>query len=188
MIRMEDAQKSLELLLSLTIASPRHRTSGLYLTLYRAYDANLGRWVSRDPFKKSMFANLYGYVGNKPINSIDYLGLQSSEINNLVNLSNYVDVDPNNILDRLGSQMNSCPVNPAPSCTPDHPCLENPSPEQDECRMVPIFPLLGLEKLVCKKPSEWGDSEEPGEQPHTHEEWEEPVEVPRQPEIETTID
>ncbi len=75
-----------------------HTGSGLYLTLYRAYDANAGRWLNRDPlFNRDQIApkeisaleslkatrfgmneadNLYQYVYNRPINSIDKLGLR----------------------------------------------------------------------------------------------------------------
>jgi len=52
-----------------------HAQSGLYLTLYRAYDANLGRWLSRDPIGESGGMNFYAYVGNNPINAFDPLGL-----------------------------------------------------------------------------------------------------------------
>jgi RHS repeat-associated protein len=52
-----------------------HPASGLYLTQYRAYDPNLGRWVSRDPAGESGGANLYAYVGNSPQNAVDPLGL-----------------------------------------------------------------------------------------------------------------
>jgi RHS repeat-associated protein len=48
-----------------------HKASGLLLTLYRAYDANLGRWLSRDPIGEDGGMNLYGYVLNNPINLSD---------------------------------------------------------------------------------------------------------------------
>ena len=54
----------------------RHQASGLNLTLYRAYDANLGRWPSRDPIGERGGINLYGYVANNPVNAIDSLGLE----------------------------------------------------------------------------------------------------------------
>ncbi len=52
-----------------------HAASGLNLTLYRAYDAQLGRFISRDPIEESGGLNLYGYCGNDPTNQVDPLGL-----------------------------------------------------------------------------------------------------------------
>jgi len=52
-----------------------HQTSGLYLTKYRAYDPNTGRWLSRDPIGIRGGINLYGYVGNDPIYWNDPSGL-----------------------------------------------------------------------------------------------------------------
>jgi RHS repeat-associated protein len=52
-----------------------HTPSGLNLTKYRAYDAGLGRWLSRDPIEEDGGLNLYGYVGNNPPNITDPSGL-----------------------------------------------------------------------------------------------------------------
>jgi RHS repeat-associated protein len=86
-----------------------HARSGLYLTMYRAYNPTLGRWLSRDPIGSgsiiklknrreltlkptvlidptvpefvSKGANLYAYIGNDPTNKIDTLGLFASNPN-----------------------------------------------------------------------------------------------------------
>ena len=43
-----------------------HQPSGLHLALYRGYDADLGRWISRDPIGENGGINLYAYVFNEP--------------------------------------------------------------------------------------------------------------------------
>ncbi|HEX5152710.1 MAG TPA: RHS repeat-associated core domain-containing protein [Parafilimonas sp.] len=55
-----------------------HQASGLYLTLFRAYHVNLGRWLSRDPMKETEGTNLYAYVRNNPSNLLDPNGTSSS--------------------------------------------------------------------------------------------------------------
>jgi RHS repeat-associated protein len=52
-----------------------HAPSGLYLTWFRAYDAQTGRWLSRDPIGEAGGINLYGYVGGDPISWVDLFGL-----------------------------------------------------------------------------------------------------------------
>ncbi|PYM13244.1 MAG: hypothetical protein DME18_09465 [Verrucomicrobia bacterium] len=52
-----------------------HPASELNLTLYRAYDANLARWLSRDPIGEAGGPNLFAYVFNDSINLADPLGL-----------------------------------------------------------------------------------------------------------------
>ncbi|MBI4748153.1 MAG: hypothetical protein HY774_06665 [Acidobacteria bacterium] len=48
----------------------------LNLTWYRTYSPELGRWLSRDPIGEEGGINLYGYVENRVIDSIDPEGLQ----------------------------------------------------------------------------------------------------------------
>ncbi|OAI58867.1 hypothetical protein RSP795_22525 [Ralstonia solanacearum] len=56
-----------------------HAASGMYLTLFRAYDPGTGRWVSRDPIGERGGFNLYGYVHGNPVSLIDRLGLATRE-------------------------------------------------------------------------------------------------------------
>ena len=52
--------------------------AGLSAARFRIYDAEAGRWLSRDPLRKAELRegpNLYAYVANSPINAVDPLGL-----------------------------------------------------------------------------------------------------------------
>jgi RHS repeat-associated protein len=53
---------------------PRDTETGLYYYGYRYYDPLTGRWPSRDPIGERGGVNLYAFVGNNPINHLDYLG------------------------------------------------------------------------------------------------------------------
>jgi len=52
-----------------------HALSGLNLSRTRAYDASLGRFISRDPIGEDDDVNLYDYLKNSPTDGIDPLGL-----------------------------------------------------------------------------------------------------------------
>ncbi|MFO1492131.1 MAG: RHS repeat-associated core domain-containing protein [Kiritimatiellia bacterium] len=49
--------------------------TGLQAYHYRLYSPWLGRWLSRDPIGEAGGLNLYGMVGNNPVNAVDPLGL-----------------------------------------------------------------------------------------------------------------
>lgn len=53
----------------------QHAPSALGLAPLRGYDANLGRWLNRDPIGEAGGVNLYAYVGNRPLSAVDPLGL-----------------------------------------------------------------------------------------------------------------
>jgi RHS repeat-associated protein len=61
-----------------------HNPSGFYYFGYRFYDPATQRWLNRDPIGEQGGVNLYGYVGNDPINFIDPLGLSSIQAQVLV--------------------------------------------------------------------------------------------------------
>jgi RHS repeat-associated protein len=50
-----------------------HAPSGLHFAPFRAYSAELGRWLSRDPNEEEGGINLYGYVASNPANLVDRL-------------------------------------------------------------------------------------------------------------------
>ena len=52
-----------------------HAQSKLHLAPYRAYDADTGRWISRDLMQEFGGINLYGYLGGRAVSQRDSLGL-----------------------------------------------------------------------------------------------------------------
>jgi RHS repeat-associated protein len=57
-----------------------HSQSGLHLAPYRAYSADLGRWLSRDPRGELVGVDLFQYSKNAPISDVDPLGLATLQI------------------------------------------------------------------------------------------------------------
>jgi len=48
---------------------------GMYYYGYRFYSPRLGRWINRDPIEEQGGLNLYGFVGNRPVDATDFVGL-----------------------------------------------------------------------------------------------------------------
>src|SRR6185369_3143185 len=63
-----------------------HQNSGLSLYLYRAYDANLQRFINRDPIMELGGLHLYRFARNSPPNGFDRWGLDDAmdELNRLI--------------------------------------------------------------------------------------------------------
>lgn len=59
----------------ITVNNPIAGQTELVMTAYRAYDPQLGRWLSPDPLGEAGGINLYKYCKNNPIGSKDPLGL-----------------------------------------------------------------------------------------------------------------
>jgi len=55
---------------------PYDEVTGLSYYGYRFYNPALGRWMTRDPIGEKGGLNLYGFVGNNPVNRIDPFGLK----------------------------------------------------------------------------------------------------------------
>jgi RHS repeat-associated protein len=69
--------------------------TGLNYYGFRYYDPVHGRWLNRDPIGEAGGANLYGMVGNSPVNQVDVLGLKAPPFSTLttrVGLDNAVAV------------------------------------------------------------------------------------------------
>ena len=52
--------------------------------LYRDYDPGIGKWLNRDHIEEAGGLNLYGMVGNAPLNRIDFLGLADTELHHVI--------------------------------------------------------------------------------------------------------
>ena len=74
---------------------------GLYLTRYRAYDANLARWLSVDPIgvngllARQSLPNLYVYGSDNPLAFLDVLGLWQVTIGGAYGAGGYISFGKN---------------------------------------------------------------------------------------------
>lgn len=131
-----------------------HQRSGLNLTLHRAYNPSIGRWLSRDPIAENGGVNLYAYVENNPISRSDPTGLwqysgnwggpgwtsgrNQSELSNFPPNSNY-----------QGWQQ---PTNPVDRCYYWHDvCLHNAAREKNDNQRKCIRNFCDKDLSSCLK-------------------------------------
>jgi RHS repeat-associated protein len=75
-----------------------HNASGFYYFGYRFYDPATQRWLNRDPIGEEGGVNLYGYVGNNPVDNVDPLGLSSIHVQVAVAIAKGDLVAPESLL------------------------------------------------------------------------------------------
>nr|WP_320133180.1 LamG-like jellyroll fold domain-containing protein [uncultured Holophaga sp.] len=94
-----------------------HGQSGLNLAMFRAYDPNLGRWISRDPIEdiKGLslrylidILNLYTYVAGRVVNLTDRTGLSCGEQPASCPLNDKPNPNPNNDSNPSNAQLAQC--------------------------------------------------------------------------------
>lgn len=81
-----------------------HAGTTMHLTLYRAYTASQGRWLSRDPLGESEGTNLYQYVSNNPIDFIDRYGQDKTQA---IIIKHGLNKKPETVWKRLQRQLSN---------------------------------------------------------------------------------
>ncbi|WOO43393.1 RHS repeat-associated core domain-containing protein [Rubellicoccus peritrichatus] len=70
---------------------------------YRYYDAELGRWLNRDPIEEAGGLNLYGMLSNDALNKSDYLGMARQWINCTSQQQQFIEGLESNLVRRLNT-------------------------------------------------------------------------------------
>jgi RHS repeat-associated protein len=60
--------------------SSKRNIFGLYFFGFRFYDSELARWLTRDPINENGGQNLYSFVGNSPLQTVDPVGFCDGEL------------------------------------------------------------------------------------------------------------
>ena len=71
----------------LSSSTKRDDETGLLYYGFRYYLPGIGTWLSRDPIEEVGGLNLYGMVGNDPLNTIDFLGLADTELHHVIKIN-----------------------------------------------------------------------------------------------------
>ncbi|MDD2907836.1 MAG: polymorphic toxin type 33 domain-containing protein [Candidatus Gracilibacteria bacterium] len=79
---------------------------GLYYLRARYYDANLGRFISRDPIGQVDDVNLYSYVGNNVMNYVDLMGTEKKSIpDKIMDVFDFIGDNKNRIQYEFGKTL-----------------------------------------------------------------------------------
>ncbi len=94
--------------------------SKLDLTLYRVFDPEKGRWLSRDPLKEVVGLNLYSYVRNSTPNYFDEFGLCHGKVPTEAPKTPYYGnwLGPGNYINCHGDPLP--PISPLDACAMHH--------------------------------------------------------------------
>ena len=96
--------------------------AGLYYYGFLFYEPNLQRWLNQDPLGEDGGINLYGFVGNDPVNSFDpfglfppggYLGGPSGHVNFEKGGAAFVRNTPEESKAVIKAQVAACAIQPA---------------------------------------------------------------------------
>ncbi|WP_247688850.1 RHS repeat-associated core domain-containing protein [Ralstonia pseudosolanacearum] len=124
-----------------------HAASGMYLTLFRAYDPGTGRWVSRDPIGERGGINLYAYVDGNPLSNIDPRGLQAYPIPGPAP----VPAPGGGVSAPGGSRGSTDPVTGMPISSPSRPSINIPS-VSTICLIAPAICAMANVIAATSKP------------------------------------
>jgi len=67
--------------------------TGLYYYGYRYYSPELGKWMTRDPLQEAGGVNVYGFVGNDPVNKADMRGLSPVTVEDSLKMNSPTNQD-----------------------------------------------------------------------------------------------
>jgi RHS repeat-associated protein len=110
--------------------------SGLNLTPYRAYDYDLGRWLSRDPLGEMFDINNYRFVYNSPIDYVDVKGLWPTAIHHQIIDNTFPNLSENDraILKKASDKADG-PIGQDPTFSYTH-AMRSPWQSPEEARSL----------------------------------------------------
>ncbi|MBI5864945.1 MAG: hypothetical protein HZB38_10660 [Planctomycetes bacterium] len=116
---------------------PFDAETGLSYYGYRYYSPAMGRWMNRDPLGEAGGLNLYGFVGNSPIDDVDPLGEEVRQryitcTDRLVIQNEYVDSFGNSCGIEVCNIPNNTPSAKAMEASAEATCIQKYQPWYDK--------------------------------------------------------